>query len=214
MQGLLQIAENLVRDLRLRSYSKKLLIAGEPLVIHNDFANNYLLKGLEEDGHRLVYSPASEMLWMKLHDTSFEAGSPDAQGEKIKRLRDYLIKVSSVLAEESPFEEDPADLCLTADRVAGLYAGGAGRYRAAKRFTPKTNIDGVLTLSSLYENTGIALDIICKTYEDAGSLPVLNLTFDGNPNENDRRKLESFIHYLGDSRDKLSKEREVLHATS
>jgi hypothetical protein len=58
------------------------------------------------------------------------------------------------------------------------------------------NVNGIITAMSMYENTGITLNILHKSFTQACSLPVLNLTFDGYRNENDRTKIESFIHYI------------------
>lgn len=48
----------------------------------------------------------------------------------------------------------------------------------------------------MYENTGILLNMLHKSFNKENSKPVLNLTFDGNKNKNDETKIESFMYYL------------------
>jgi hypothetical protein len=48
----------------------------------------------------------------------------------------------------------------------------------------------------MYENTGISLGILQNSFATGGLKPVLNLTFDGNKNENDETKVESFLYFL------------------
>jgi hypothetical protein len=48
----------------------------------------------------------------------------------------------------------------------------------------------------MYENTEISLNILHTEFTTDHTPPVLHLTFDGNSNDNDRTKLESFIYYL------------------
>lgn len=83
---------------------------------------------------------------------------------------------------------------LEADGDLGYYAGAFGRYRGTKARGVLPGPDGIIFVTSMYENTGISLDILGN--RAAGDIPRLSLTFDGNPNANDRIKIESFIHYL------------------
>ena len=62
------------------------------------------------------------------------------------------------------------------------------------RQTKGAEIDGAITAASTYENTGISMNILHKGFENGR--PVINLTFDGNKNENDRTRIESFLYYL------------------
>jgi hypothetical protein len=66
----------------------------------------------------------------------------------------------------------------------------------AKQLSDPRGTDGVITATSIYENTGIVLGMLQKDFADQNTKPVLNLTFDGNKNENDRTKVESFLYYL------------------
>jgi len=70
-----------------------------------------------------------------------------------------------------------------------------GRCRQAKLSGGLRRIDGIITLSSNYENTGISPNIVRKEFETSRSKPILNLTFDGNRNDNDLTRIESFLYY-------------------
>ena len=56
------------------------------------------------------------------------------------------------------------------------------------------NIDGIINVTPMYENTGIALGILHQPFDNGK--PVLNLTFDGNQNENDQTKMDAFLRYF------------------
>jgi hypothetical protein len=81
-----------------------------------------------------------------------------------------------------------------ADEKIGYYAGCSGRYREAKLHSHLPDIQGAITVASTYENTGIALGILHRGFDN--EVPVLNLTFDGTESSNDQTKIEAFIHYL------------------
>lgn len=83
-----------------------------------------------------------------------------------------------------------------ADNTIGYYAGANGRYREAKQLGDLQGIDGIIAVTSMYENTGIVLNVVYKGLEKSNKKPILNLTFDGNKNENDATKLQSFMYYL------------------
>jgi hypothetical protein len=55
----------------------------------------------------------------------------------------------------------------------------------------------------MYENTGISLGILLHGGSSETSIPLLQLTFDGTRNENDRTKVDSFLYYLGGRRRRL-----------
>ncbi len=175
---------------------KRILAVGEPLIVFNDFMNDCALRNMEEQGHRVIYAPFGEYMWMMWRDFVGRNGkSPLAEG-RIAEMRNAMIRLSESITGESPFEPDPEALIARANRTIGYYAGNFGRYRQAKIAGGPRRIDGIITLSSAYENTGISLNIVRREYETADSRPVLNLTFDGNQNENDRTKIESFLYYL------------------
>ena len=118
----------------------------------------------------------------------------DEDYEAYQELRGFLGIKKEALKDESPFEDDLNRMVALADHVVGYYAGANGRYREAKMRCDLPNIDGIIHVMPMYENTGIAMGILHQQFES--KKPVLNLTFDGNPNENDQTKMDAFLRYL------------------
>ncbi len=76
-----------------------------------------------------------------------------------------------------------------------IYQGGAGRFRLGKLLTAN-NVDGVILVSSMYENTATILKIIRDKYKNDIKIPVLDLYFDSNMNKNNDELIETFTTYL------------------
>jgi hypothetical protein len=175
---------------------KKIFAIGEPLILFNDYLNDFSLNRLADQGHRVLYAPLSEYMWLMWRDYMHHNRKPDPHRELVAGMKNALIRIAGSLPAENPFEPDPETLAEQADSTIGYYAGAFGRYRLAKLTSDLAQMDGVLTLSSAYENTGVSLDILRKGLETPHSKPVLNLTFDGNRNETDLTKIETFLYYL------------------
>ena len=179
-----------------RHDGKRIFATGDPFILFNNFLNGFVLRDIEIKGHRVIYSPFSEYMWLMWRDYVDQNGK-----EKTLKLRQHLgefesciNKVSACFSEKSPFAKNLEQLVAVADEKVGYYAGWGGRYREAKLLSALPNIHGAVTVASTYENTGIAMGILHRGFENG--LPVLNLTFDGNLNRNDQAKVEAFIHYL------------------
>ncbi len=185
-----------------RAFDKRVFAIGEPLVLFNDFVNNHTFSRIEQSGHRVVYAPLSEYMWMFWRDyveQNVGKNGGDALSiarNRLEKFRRGIHAISRCLVEESHFASDLDDLIGKADVTVGYYAGTFGRYREAKILNGLKGINGVITATSMYENTGITLNVLHKGFENRGSRPVLNLTFDGNSNENDETKVESFLYYI------------------
>ncbi len=121
-------------------------------------------------------------------------GTGDSADKHI--CKDSIMTISKALSDWSPYEKDIDELLRIADRTLGCFSGTHGRYRQAKQLCASQKTDGVITAASIYENTGIVLGMLQKGFEDENTRPVLNLTFDGNKNENDLIKVDSFMYYL------------------
>ena len=198
IESLTQLAAIIYKDLCKTSYHKRIFASGEPLVLYNDFLNNSIFSAIEEQEHRIVYSPMSEALWMFWRDYLDQNEndlSPIAR-QRLNEWKDSLRTISDRLVDESPFEDDLDSLIAKADRTVGYYAGAFGRYRAAKLLADLPEIDGIITVTSAYENTGISLNILHKGFKGENAGPLLELTFDGNRNTHDESKIESFLYYL------------------
>lgn len=195
---LMDISRDVYEDLKIADSSKRIFAVGDPLVLFNEYMNNFTLSDIEDKGHGVVYCPFSEYMWVLWSDFVDQNGkdNKDMLQQRLDKLKNYINAISRWLSDESPFEEDLHKLLSTADKTTGYYAGANGRYREAKTLGDMRSIDGIISVASMYENTGIALNILHKGFETVNSKPVLNLTFDGNKNENDETKVESFLYYV------------------
>ena len=151
---------------------------------------------MEEKGHRVLFAPFSEAMWLFWRDYSDQNGKLDKHVRALDRFAEQMKQISASLGAESPFENNPESLRAIADTSVGYYAGAFGRFRGAKIQGDLQGVDGIITAASTYENTAISLNILQKSFADRQSRPILNLTFDGNKNENDIMKCESFLYYL------------------
>ncbi len=196
--NLKEIARDVYKSVRKKSYAKRILAIGEPMVLFNDFLNDNTFKTIEEQSNKVIYSSFSETIWVfwKDHITTNKKLGSVAIKNRLLYLKEDIEQISKQLKEESPFTPNIDDLIKKANRTIGYYAGGFARYRQAKALCNSIKIDGIITASSLYENTGISLNILHKGFSTDNSKPVLNLTFDGNSNENNKSKIESFMYYL------------------
>ncbi len=178
------------------TFAKTVLAIGDPLLLFSDFMNNGILKKLEIEGNRVVYTPLSEYLWMMWKDhADFNAKTNDENYRRhLSELENKMSLLSRVMGDKTSFTADFFELTRIANKLIGYYSGMNGRYRYAKSHSDSVHVDGVITMASMYENTGIMLNILKK--DDERKTPVLNLTFDGNENDNDRIKIDSFMYYI------------------
>ncbi|QOR35230.1 CoA activase [Clostridium sp. 'deep sea'] len=197
LNQLISFATEIAESLKTKQYNKKIFVTGEATIIFNDFLNNYTLKNLEDQNHKIIYNSMSEYMWMIWHDSIRER--QDNTQEVQKRLNNFKKMIKSIALCfncASPFEKELDSLTEKAQKSMGYYAGANGRYRAAKICSELNSIDGIITVNSIYENTGVALNVVQRGFDKENNLAILNLTFDGNDNENDKSKLSSFLYYL------------------
>jgi hypothetical protein len=178
------------------SGKKRILAVGEIFVLYNDFLNNWVLAGLEEQGYKVFYGPMSEALWLMWRDWDLQQGGKESLKPVLHQFRDQITEVSRCFSSGGHFEKDPRLLVSLADQNLGYYAGAFGRYRSAKTVGDHEGIDGIITVSSMYENTGISLNILEREWGKKRKTPLLNFTFDGNGKDSDRSRIESFLYYL------------------
>ena len=198
LEHIKQMAQAVSKELDKESFGKTILAVGEINILFDELLNNYTFRELEGKGHRVVYSPFSEAMWMmwKDYDDQNKNDRSPIMAQRLAEHQDNMLAVSEVLSGWTPFEAEPDGLMQNADGTLGYFAGAHGRYRQAKQLCKSHKFDGIITAASIYENTGIVLGMLQKGFEDENTKPVLNLTFDGTKNENDRIKVESFMYYL------------------
>jgi predicted nucleotide-binding protein (sugar kinase/HSP70/actin superfamily) len=192
------MAKDIYKELQDVKFRKRILVTGEMWVLYNNFLNNNVLTNLEDKGHRIIYSPLSETLWLLWKDFMDQNSNKNMTefNHRLESFKENINTISQCLGSLSPFEEEVDNLRKIADKTIGYYSGGNGRYRGAKISGDLQGIDGIISVTSMYENTGIVLGILHKGYEKEQDKPILNLTFDGNKNQNIETKIESFIYYL------------------
>ena len=196
---LARVAREIVAALRARTPGKTLLALGEPFVLYGDFMNDGTFASLEEKGgHRLVYAPLAECLWLFWSDTidTLPEKRRAPRRERLRRLRALMEDLSRELAPFSPFADDLDGLVACADASVGLYSGAFGRYRSAKAIDGAEGIDGVIAVSSTYENTAVLLNALASGPSPHRAKPLLNLTFDGNENGTNVMKVDAFVRYI------------------
>jgi predicted nucleotide-binding protein (sugar kinase/HSP70/actin superfamily) len=178
--------------------ARTVFAVGDPLVLYNDLLNDDTFRRLENAGHHVARAPLAEALWLLWSDHLANDRPGDARrlASLLDELAALMGSAARALGDRSPYAPDLAALRATADATVGLYAGAFGRYREARALTPPPHADGLVTVTSMYENTGISLGILHKGFAPPDALPALHLTFDGLDTENDRTRTDSFLHYL------------------
>jgi len=199
--------------------SVRVLALGEPGILYNDQLNHHTLRIMETSGIEVVRAPLSEALWLLWYDQLHQAGSPSGgavskiihqvesrfaskalglnSGEMLQQCADLLKTTKRILGPAAPFEEDLVALVRRADHLLGLYAGGFGRYRAAKMLGQHGGAKGLITLASLYENTGTIINIrLADEALKQQLLPVLTLTLDADMTETEQAKIDNYVYAL------------------
>ncbi|NDV26791.1 acyl-CoA dehydratase activase [Desulfovibrio sp. JC010] len=195
----LESTARIVREtLARQDHDGAIMAIGEPLVLFKSLLNDNTFGRLEEQGRRIIYAPLSEYLWNLWYDY-YNYNKIDADPSlrsNIALFKEYMERVSGCLGEFSHYERDFGSLKKIADRGLGYYSGAFGRYRGAKIMDEVPGVKGVISVTSMYENTGISLGILKDRLDDKPYAPILSLTFDGNRNENNRLKVDSFLYNL------------------
>ena len=183
------------KEFENKSSKKKILAIGEPLVVYKDYLNSNTIVSLEEK-YDVIKEPLSEVLYIMYLDYSNKRNKINKKYKRIlTNVKKYIDYVNFVLKSNSPFNEDISEINEVLKDKLPIYSGGSGRYRLGKLLTYK-NADGIINLSSMYENTESILRIIRIKYKDEIKVPVLDLSFDCNIKQNNNELLETFTAYI------------------
>lgn len=196
-ESLVGMAREVCGRMRSLAWKKRILVVGEPLILFNDFLNDCVFRRMEESGYGVLFAPLSEALWSLW--SAYAADVKNHGGvlrQRLAMFRQYHSAIVAAFQGEVPSTLDLDALAALEDKTVGYYSGAFGRYRGACVQRDVPGLDGVITASFMYENTGISLGVLQKGSRQEPSRPVLNLTFDGLGNENGRIRLESFLHYI------------------
>jgi len=208
--GKLEDGAKEIRELHQNQAADTLQLIGDPGILFNPLLNNQLEDRLENNGFEIKHQPLSEYLWFYWKDflSKGKRQTEKDAGEAVQMLENLMERIHYQLDGASPFEKDLKALKADADQALKYYAGGNGRYRLAKARGAVPGIQGRLIAASMYENTNTILSILQENQQSTEALPVLGMTFDGNENETDRSKLESFMYYaLKDRNEENKRER-------
>ncbi|WDV45139.1 acyl-CoA dehydratase activase [Clostridiaceae bacterium M8S5] len=189
---IITIAERIKQLLSKKKYDKHLYALGELSVVYNDILNNNQLSSLEKK-NKIYYQPISETLYFRWCDFYKDKKQNNNIKQNLYRVEDIIKKISDTLGIYSPFDNDIDELIKVADELLPLYSGGNGRYRIAKQMRCTNNIDGVLAMSSMYENTSTIINLLKTEKED---IPILQLCFDGSLHSSNEEKIQNFIYYI------------------
>lgn len=198
IEKLESIARIVRENLAHQNQDGTIMAIGEPLVLFKSMLNDNTFGRLEKQGRRIIYAPLSEYFWNLWHDY-YNYNKVDADPNlrsNIAFFEEYMERISDRLGEFSHYVQDFGSLKKIADRGLGYYSGSFGRYRGAKIMNEVHSVKGVISVTSMYENTGISLGILKDRLDDKPYAPILSLTFDGNRNENNRLKVDSFLYNL------------------
>ena len=194
---LIEIAKKIDANLKIKENRKNIFAIGEINVLYNDFLNNNVLKRLEESNYKVIFASMSEYMWMIWKDSIKEKKeNVDKLNRRLNIFKLMIEKVSLCFEKLNPFEQRLEDIESLAQENIGYYAGGNGRYRGAKMSSNLANIDGIINVNSMYENTGIAINASHRGFVKKNKLPMISMTFDGTENEGEKIKLNSFLYYL------------------
>ena len=204
IDSLKNLAKEIEKDRINPIQPKKIYVVGEVNILFNDFLNNNTFKTMEEQGIQLLYQPLSEYMWFLWRDYLAQQDNKkeNLAHKGLTKLSTYIKTISEILVKANPFEEDLENLGKRADEHLSLYSGGNGRYRYAKALGNLKDVQGIITASSMYENTNTILNILSQGDGKTLGIPELNMTFDGNENEIDKSKIDSFIYYALQENDK------------
>jgi len=194
LDNLVILAAIIRKNLADTAFKKQIFIIGDPLVLFNDFLTDRYFSWLESLGHRVAYASMGEYIALLWKDWAQQNGKENTAMllERVDKLWGLIRGIDKHLEGFSVFSKNLDDLARHAQATLGYYAGANGRYRLGKCLDIHKKVDGIITVSPMYENTGISLNALARKFE----FPLLNLTLDGNRNPSDRTRLEAFLYYL------------------
>ncbi|QXM05326.1 acyl-CoA dehydratase activase [Crassaminicella indica] len=190
--SLIMIANNIYKQLSKEKYEKNIYALGELSVVFNPILNNYQLERLEHK-NKVYYQPISETMYFKWVDFLRKEKRKNLLLSKMKNI---MNQVSKELGVYSPFDKNLDEMIKIADEKLPLYSGGNGRYRMVKSLRCSDNINGLLLLTSMYENTGTILKLLRDQDEKVMSVPSIELCFDGTLHSGNDEKIKNFIYYI------------------
>jgi predicted CoA-substrate-specific enzyme activase len=180
-------------------------IMGEPYLLYQGELNANLVERAEGLGAQIVLPFLTEILCHYLYEKQLEAKNKKEVVKYLKyrttlaTLRDAAKKVvpsgSGVTA--NPFN-NLAKITQLSKGYLPYLSGGFGSFRIGKGqlWGKEAEVDGVMHLTSLYENTGLLVNILAEQFTREKEISWLSMGVDGKKNENDEIRLATFIQTL------------------
>ncbi len=195
-EALIIMANHIYKQILKKSYEKSIYVLGEINVVFNPILNNYQLEKLELK-NKVYYMPISEMMYFKWADyLQKEESIHRCLMDNLTKLKNTIEQISAELKEYSTFDRDLDKMMKEADSKLPLYCGGNARYRMVKQFRCPEVINGILVLSSMYENTGTIVKLLKEKHEKELKHPITELCFDGSKHSGNKEKIQNFIYYI------------------
>lgn len=163
----------------IRSEGKILRITGTPMSIYS--LGSHIIDLLEAQGYSLRYMPLSEYFLFMWNDA----------GADCKKLYDIMRKTAAAMGNNSPFATDTDRLIKAADEKFSGFAGANGRYRYAL-ITTASDCSAVINITPRYENVSFVHGLSGMRCP----VPLLNISVDGDNDENEMNALRSFLYYI------------------
>lgn len=179
-----ELAVEISSHWKQRTYDKELMVIGERLMLHNTHLHHSILQRLEEDGHRVVRSPLSEQLlhmW-RLHVKRGHQPNRSQGRKNLNQMDAFISKIHRSLGRFSPFS-DALDL-------------SEKHYNLAKLACQSSQWDGIIHMSSMYENTHTIVKMIRSSNTKYQSVPVLDIGMEKLLSEQNKLALDSFVYFL------------------
>lgn len=167
--------------------ARSLFVLGEPACLWDGQLNHHLLRQTEERGFTLQSMPFSEYLWFLWRDREQNQSAMLS----LALCERQMDAVSESLGTLSVFSNNRERLFEIANPPLALFAGANGRYRYAKAAEMLRRGHAVITMHSLYENTGTILSVLLAEEKQA----LLELGMDDTCEKIARERLDSFLHY-------------------
>jgi len=106
LEQLKAVAHEIATELNGESFVKTILAVGEFNILFDEILNNDTFKELEKKGHRVIYSPFGEAMWMIWRDYADQNKNNQAalMEQRLQELKSNSIAISKVLSDWSPYE--------------------------------------------------------------------------------------------------------------
>ncbi|QZY53962.1 acyl-CoA dehydratase activase [Crassaminicella profunda] len=194
--SLRMIANSIYEKLSKIKYEKSIYVLGEISIIFNPFLNHNQLEKLEQK-NKVYYEPVSEVMYFKWVDfLRKEKKDHSVMKKLLSKMNEIMKQVSKELSVYSPFDKDIDEMIKMADEKLPLYCGGNGRYRMVKPLRCPEHMNGILLMSSMYENTGTILKLLKEQDKNILIQPNIELCFDGSLHSGNDEKIQNFIYYI------------------